>query len=88
MFFCFFYRMLFSIDRRNGVEEARDTVELAERYMKFSSRDHHVKVVGIDLSGDPSVSLLKACNQTDVDTHCLYSTLSDQPESIHTLVIV
>lgn len=50
------HRLLLSLDRRNGVEEARDTLALAEQYMKFPG-DHQVKVVGVDLSGDPTVSL-------------------------------
>ena len=64
-------RLLLSIDRRNSVEEARDTVELAHQYSKFDC--HHVKVVGIDLSGDPSVSMYECiecvvwyCDKTDV----------------------
>ena len=51
---CFFCRLLLSLDRRNGVEEARDTLALAEQYMKFPG-NHQAKVVGVDLSGDVSL---------------------------------
>ena len=54
------FRLLLSIDRRSSVEEAREAVELAEQYSKFDH--HHVKVVGVDLSGDPSVSIMLAIN--------------------------
>ena len=43
------------MDRRKSIEDAKETVELAETYMK-NPGEHKVKVVGIDLSGDPSVS--------------------------------
>nr|KAG5705959.1 hypothetical protein BaRGS_010849 [Batillaria attramentaria] len=43
--------LLLSIDRRNGVEIAQKTVDLAE---KFSKQPDSV-VVGIDFSGDPAV---------------------------------
>lgn len=55
MLFCLFYRLLLSVDRRRSIEDAKETVELAETYMR-NPGDHKVKVVGIDLSGDPSVS--------------------------------
>lgn len=50
--------LLLSIDRRQSVEEARDTVELAHRYQQRS----HL-VVGVDLSGDPKVNqcILERC---------------------------
>jgi hypothetical protein len=51
-----FIRLLLSIDRRKSIEDAKETVELAETYMKTPAGDHKAKVVGIDLSGDPSVS--------------------------------
>ena len=47
--------MLLSVDRRKSTKDAKETVELAETYMKFPG-NHKAKVVGIDLSGDPSVS--------------------------------
>ena len=42
-----------SIDRRQSVAEAMDTVMLAEQYSK--SEEAEVRVVGVDLSGDPHV---------------------------------
>lgn len=42
-----------AIDRRNGTEVAMETVQLAEEFMLSSDG----LVVGIDLSGDPTVSL-------------------------------
>ena len=47
-------RLLFSIDRRQSPAEAMDTVLLAEEYSKLST-DSPVKVIGVDLSGDPRV---------------------------------
>ncbi|CAK6961590.1 adenosine deaminase-like protein isoform X1 [Scomber scombrus] len=44
-------RFLVAIDRRNGTEVAMETVELAEEFMLSS----HGVVVGLDLSGDPTV---------------------------------
>lgn len=44
-------RLLLAIDRRNSVEVARNTIDLAEKYAKLSNG----VVVGIDLSGDPQV---------------------------------
>lgn len=41
-----------AIDRRNGTEVAMETVKLAEEFMLSSGG----LVVGIDLSGDPTVS--------------------------------
>lgn len=41
-----------AIDRRNGAEVAMETVKLAEEFMLSSDG----LVVGIDLSGDPTVS--------------------------------
>lgn len=46
-------RFLVAIDRRNGAEVAMETVKLAEEYMLSSDG----LVVGLDLSGDPTVSL-------------------------------
>lgn len=45
-------RLLVAIDRRNGMEVAMETVKLAEEFMLSSDG----LVVGIDLSGDPTVS--------------------------------
>ena len=46
------WRFLLSIDRRQSVSEAEDTVELAIEYKdKYDGL-----VVGVDLSGDPKVS--------------------------------
>lgn len=47
-------RFLVAIDRRNGAEVAMETVKLAEEFMLSSDG----VVVGLDLSGDPTVSLL------------------------------
>ena len=47
-------RLLLSIDRRQSISEAQDTVHLAAQYSSAPSR-HHARVVGIDLSGDPNV---------------------------------
>ncbi|KAM6936976.1 N6-Methyl-AMP deaminase [Xenentodon cancila] len=44
-------RFLVAIDRRNGMEVAMETVKLAEEFMLSSGG----LVVGIDLSGDPTV---------------------------------
>ncbi|XP_024138582.1 adenosine deaminase-like protein [Oryzias melastigma] len=44
-------RLLVAIDRRNGMEVAMETVKLAEEFMLSSDG----LVVGIDLSGDPTV---------------------------------
>lgn len=52
----FFSRLLLSIDRRQSADEMMDTVSLAEKYrMLLESADSRVRVVGVDLSGDPSV---------------------------------
>lgn len=45
-------KLLLAIDRRNGVQVGRDTVKLAQKFRE----SHPDLVVGIDLSGDPSVS--------------------------------
>lgn len=45
-------RFLVAIDRRNGAEVAMETVKLAEEFMLSSDG----LVVGLDLSGDPTVS--------------------------------
>lgn len=51
------FRLLLSIDRRQSIDEAMDTVLLAEKYSTMPScGEDQVKVVGIDLSGDPRVS--------------------------------
>ena len=47
-------RVLLSIDRRQSVSEARDTVHLAAQYSSALTQ-HRARVVGIDLSGDPNV---------------------------------
>ncbi|XP_028304829.1 N6-Methyl-AMP deaminase isoform X2 [Gouania willdenowi] len=44
-------RFLIAIDRRNGTDVAMETVKLAEQYMLSSEG----LVVGLDLSGDPTV---------------------------------
>lgn len=45
-------KLLLAIDRRNGVQVGQDTVKLAQKFRE----SHPDLVVGIDLSGDPSVS--------------------------------
>ncbi|KAL0968697.1 hypothetical protein UPYG_G00270340 [Umbra pygmaea] len=45
-------RFLVAVDRRNGVEVAMETVKLAEEFMLATDG----LVVGLDLSGDPTVS--------------------------------
>lgn len=45
------WRFLVAIDRRNGMEVALETVNLAEEFMLSSDG----LVVGVDLSGDPTV---------------------------------
>jgi hypothetical protein len=48
-------RLLLSIDRRQSPAEAMETVFLAEKYSK-STAGGLVRVIGVDLSGDPRVS--------------------------------
>ena len=43
-------KLILSVDRRNSLEEAMETVDLAIKY-------RHKGIVGVDLCGDPSVSL-------------------------------
>lgn len=50
----FSFRFLVAIDRRNGAEVAMETVKLAEEFMLSSDG----LVLGLDLSGDPTVSQL------------------------------
>ena len=68
-----FYRLLLSVDRRKSIEDAKETVELAEACMK-NPGGHKAKVVGIDLSGDPSVSgkvLYKSCYSEGFLGNCI-----------------
>ena len=51
-------RLLLSIDRRQSVAEASDTVELALAHMEPTH--HHARVVGVDLSGDPTLGDIPA----------------------------
>ena len=53
-YFLFLLRLLLSIDRRQSISEAQDTVYLAAHY-SCTPCQHHARVVGIDLSGDPNV---------------------------------
>lgn len=66
LFFCaityckvnyFIYRLLLSIDRRQSINEAYDTISLATEYHNTASSQG--RVVGIDLSGDPKVMYFK-----------------------------
>ena len=52
-------RFLVAIDRRNGTEVAMETVKLAEDFMLSTDG----LVVGLDLSGDPTVS------ETTIEPH-------------------
>ena len=58
----FFNRLLLSIDRRQSVEEAMDTVHLAVEYSSHVSSERYTRVVGIDLSGDPKVRVVCILN--------------------------
>jgi len=49
-----YYRILLSIDRSQPVADARDTVLLAEEFLKQTYQSS-VKVIGVDLSGNPYV---------------------------------
>jgi len=51
------YSILLSIDRRQSFQDAIDTVELASQYRDKSPPQ--CSIVGVDLSGDPSVRVLK-----------------------------
>lgn len=55
-------RFLVAIDRRNGPEVAMETVKLAEEFMLSSDG----LVVGLDLSGDPTVSLLTGLDSLEL----------------------
>ena len=46
-------RLLLSVDRRTSVENAWDTLSLAEELRKME--DYRQLIVGLDLSGDPNV---------------------------------
>ena len=53
---CVLNRLLLSIDRRQSGLEAMDTVLLADEYKKrLDANNSRVRVLGIDLSGDPYV---------------------------------
>lgn len=65
-----------AIDRRNGAEVAMETVKLAEEFMLSSDGP----VVGIDLSGDPTVSqpvfsYFNAANLILMDCHLIRSEM-------------
>lgn len=51
------YRLLLSIDRRQSINEAYDTISLATEY--HNTPNSQGRVVGIDLSGDPKVMYIK-----------------------------
>ena len=46
-------RLLLSVDRRTSVEDAWDTLSLAEELRQME--DYRQLIVGLDLSGDPNV---------------------------------
>lgn len=63
-------RFLVAIDRRNGAEVAMETVKLAEEFMLSSDG----LVVGLDLSGDPTVSLLTGLDSLElIDSNVMNS---------------
>ncbi len=63
-------RLLLSIDRRTSLEDAWDTLALAE-----SSREKHGQlIVGLDLSGDPNVSMTNSSNYT-VDVKLIHQVI-------------
>jgi hypothetical protein len=74
-------RFLLSIDRRQSVSEAEDTVELAIEYKE----KYNGLVVGVDLSGDPKVrnifsylnKLLNKCYCPNEDPNILLYKLTD-----------
>ena len=52
-------RLLLSIDRRQTIAEAKDTVDLALEY-QLKTNQHQFKVIGVDLSGDPACGNITA----------------------------
>ena len=48
-------RLLLSIDRRTSIEDAWDTLSLAQDLRK-TNEDYARIIVGLDLSGDPNVN--------------------------------
>lgn len=62
VYLSFCSRFLVAIDRRNGAEVAMETVKLAEEFMLSSDG----LVVGLDLSGDPTVSLLSGLDSLEL----------------------
>lgn len=61
-----FPRFLVAVDRRNGSEVAMETVKLAEEFMLSTDG----LVLGLDLSGDPTVSQPVCCLLLSVDRCC------------------
>ena len=53
------HRLLLSIDRRRSVADAVETISLAEEYSAPLSAQV-TRVVGIDLSGDPTVKFFSS----------------------------
>ena len=52
--------LLLSIDRRQNLSEAQDIIRLASEYQSQPKHHHIVRVVGIDLSGDPTAGYMAA----------------------------
>ncbi|CAO3628881.1 unnamed protein product [Cunninghamella echinulata] len=44
-------KLILAIDRRNTLEEAQETVDLAIQYQYYQDSNHHI-IVGVDLCGD------------------------------------
>lgn len=66
-------KLLISVDRKRGYEDAKENIQLAielnKQYPKY--------IVGLDLSGDPTkggafIELLDSCRQADlkIAAHC------------------
>lgn len=80
-----YVRLLLSIDRRQSPAEAMETVLLADKYSRLlASAGHPVRVVGVDLSGDPHAvdvsALLPALKAVKKMNLKLAMHLSEVPE--------
>ena len=61
-------RLLLSVDRKRDVQDAYDTVKLAESF----ANKHPGLIVGLDLSGDPTVSL-RVIAPINTANFCIFS---------------
>ena len=68
-------RLLLSIDRRQSVEEARDTLKMALEYSR--AQEPQGRVVGMDLSGDPRVCEWGVQYSTCIKNSCSVMTLKE-----------